>query len=293
MALRAGRLEGTPEEVLAQVDYIARPGQDIALLMSCEGRTWRYDVNHGSSVELKDTQALKIPHREETRTIDGLQSTCSLQVEPGIYWELLPNKERVFLSRSARDSDGSLVKTHIQEEIRRNHLDRDRDRDQSVRPIGVATNLIAFAEPNAIIFYEVPDDSIADSGAPNANKLSVTRFQWDNGLYGTPLSAGRTHEGHWILTRKNLIWFATRSDEQRQSEWLQVETVPVNFDEVLRTAISNKDSALNVFIADRAAIKSHSSAHSLSGLVFLKQRPNLADPLESSPSTKSTDSIEP
>jgi hypothetical protein len=277
MSLRAGKLDGTPEEVLAQVDYIARPGQDIALLMSCQGRSWIYDVSHSSSVELKDTHALSIPRRGETKSIEGGQSTCSLQVEPGVYWELQPNKERVYLSRSARDSEGSLVKTHIQEEIRRSHSDRD----QSIHPIGVASNLIAFAESNAIIFYEVPDDSTADSAAPNGKKFSVTRLQWDNGLYGSPLSAGRTNEGHWILTRKNLIWFATRSDEQRQSEWLQVETVPVNFDGTLMAAISNKGSALNVFIADRASIRSHASAHSLSGLVFLKQLSNLAEPVES------------
>jgi hypothetical protein len=295
MALRAVKLEGTPEEVLAQVDYIARPGQDTALLMSCDGRYWRYEVSNGNSIELKDTHPLEMNRRGEIKSISGGQGTCSLQVETGIYWTLQPDKERMSLSRLARDPEGKLVKTHLSVEMSRSSLDRDR----SLRPIGVASNLIAFAEQNAIAFYEVTDDSKAEPNGPNSKKISVSRFQWDNGLYGTPLSAGRTVDGHWILTLKNLVWFATRSDEQHQSEWLHVETVPVNFDETLKAAVSNDDTSLNVFIKDRASIKASSKAHSLSGLVFLKQQTNPRDPnnsnesSESLESTQSNESIQP
>jgi hypothetical protein len=288
MALRAARLEGTPEEVLAQVDYIARPGQDTALLMSCDGRSWKYEVSNGSSIELKDTHPPEIIRRGEIKSISGSQGTCSLQVEPGIYWTLQPNKERMSLSRLARDPQGALVKTHLPVEMSRSSTDRER----SARPLGVASNLIAFAEQNAIAFYEVTDDSNADPVGANSKKISVSRFQWETGLYGTPLSAGRTADGHWILTRKNLVWFATRSDEQHQSEWLHVETVPVNFDETLKAAVSNNDSFLNVFIKDRASIKSISKAHSLAGLVFLKKQTNPREPNDSNDSNASSESSE-
>lgn len=266
--LRSGWLEGVSEHILSQTDIIARPGPDSALLLSCQGRSWRYDGMRMITDEIKHVQLKSGPVSEEPMTNVRAPGTCRLQVSQGTYWSIQPNKESLALTRLTHNREGSLVHAPNPEQIRAPKT------ASPFLPLAVATNLIAFAESNAIAFYETASAPDEDLEAATSQQISVKRFQWDSRLHGMPLTAGRTADGYWILSKKSLVWFATRSDELRLSEWLQIQTFPVRFDETLRDAGSEKISTKwNLYLDDKTNLKSATAPRSSLGAVFLWNTP--------------------